>query len=72
MSPAIRTGRRRILSNQAPAGSVKRMNGSISIAASSAISNGVAFRTMAAMYGIAIRLTWLPIRLTVDAVQSFM
>jgi hypothetical protein len=48
------------------------MNGSISVDASNAIWKGLAFRTTVAMKGMAIKLIWLPMRLTVDAVQSFM
>jgi len=39
---------------------------------SNAIWKGLAFRTTVAMKGIRDQLIWLPMRLTVDAVQSFM
>src|SRR5438093_8947932 len=66
----MRIGRRRSLSTHTPAGSVKRMNGSISKKNRSDASNVVAPSVRIAIVGIAIVLTWLPNRLIVAADHS--
>ena len=67
----MRIGRRRRRSTQAPAGRLKRMNGSNSTVPSTATSKGETSRMSTATSGIASRLTCVPNWLIVSADHSF-
>src|SRR5947207_6510593 len=66
------TGRLVNRSTHTPACSATRMNGENSTADNSPTSKVLTFSTVMAMRGMASRLTWLPILLTVSPPHSFM